>query len=57
MRFRRQHLDGTPGGRQRGLIEVVEGGYATRTFLPGLPEQTDVVAYRMDLVGWTATRF
>jgi hypothetical protein len=44
LRFCRQHLDGTPGGRQRWLIDVVDGGYSNRTFFQGLPERTDAVA-------------
>ncbi|MBI2924084.1 MAG: hypothetical protein HYY24_00065 [Verrucomicrobia bacterium] len=44
LRFCRQHLDSTPGGRQRQLINVVDGGYSNRTFFQGLPERTDVVA-------------
>ncbi|MBI4325075.1 MAG: hypothetical protein HY674_07400, partial [Chloroflexi bacterium] len=32
LRFCRQHLDRTPGGRQRWLIDVVDGGYSNRTF-------------------------
>jgi hypothetical protein len=40
----RAHLDRQPGGRQRWLIDVVDGSYANRTFFQGLPERTDVVA-------------
>ena len=40
----RRHLDRQPGGRPRGLIDVVDGGYSNRTFFQGLPERTDVVA-------------
>jgi hypothetical protein len=42
--FCRRHLDAQPGGRERWLIDVVDGGYSNRTFLRGLPERTDVVA-------------
>lgn len=44
LRFCRDHLDRQPGGRQRWLIDVVDGGYSNRTFFAGLPERTDVVA-------------
>ncbi len=44
LRFCRRHLDLQPGGRQRWLIDVVDGGYSNRTFFQGLPERTDVVA-------------
>jgi hypothetical protein len=40
----RQQLDRQPGGAQRWLVEVVDGSYANRTFLRGLPERTDAVA-------------
>lgn len=40
----RQQLDRQPGGRERWLIDVVDGGYSNRTFLTGLPERTDAVA-------------
>lgn len=44
LRYCRQELDGQPGGSRRWLMDVVDGGYANRTFLGGLPERTDVVA-------------
>lgn len=44
LQFCRQFLDRQPGGRQRWLIDVVDGGYSNRTFLAGLPERTQVVA-------------
>jgi hypothetical protein len=44
LRFCRGQLDRQPGGAQRLLIDVVDGGYANRTFLRGLPEHTDAVA-------------
>jgi DDE superfamily endonuclease len=44
LQFCRQHLDRQPGGRQRWLIDVVDGGYSNRTFFQGLPERTDAVA-------------
>lgn len=44
LRFCRQYLDTQPGGRQRWLMDVVDGGYANRTFLAGLPERTQAVA-------------
>ena len=44
LHFCRQHLDCQPGGRQRWLIDVVDGGYSNRTFFRGLPERTDAVA-------------
>jgi hypothetical protein len=40
----RRELDRQPGGPQRWLIDVVDGGYSNRTFLRGLPERTDAVA-------------
>ena len=43
LRFCRQHLDCQPGGRQRQLIDVVDGGYSNHTFFQGLPQRTDVV--------------
>jgi hypothetical protein len=47
--FWRRQIDLTPGGRQRLLIDVVDGSYANRTFLRGLPELTVVVArFRKD---------
>lgn len=49
LHFCRQQLDRQPGGSQRSLIDVVDGGYANRTFLRGLPERTQVVArFRKD---------
>jgi hypothetical protein len=44
LRFCRQYLDRQPAGRQRWLMDVVDGGYANRTFLAGLPERTQAVA-------------
>jgi hypothetical protein len=44
LRFCRDHLDRQPGGRQRWLIDVVDGGYSNRTFFQGLPQRTDAVA-------------
>lgn len=44
LRFCRQHLDRLPGGYQRWLIDVVDGGYSNRTFFRGLPERTEAVA-------------
>lgn len=40
----RRQLDRQPGGAQRWLIDVVDGGYSNRTFFRGLPDRTDVVA-------------
>ena len=44
LRFCRQFLDRQPGGRQRWLMDVVDGGYSNRTFFAGVPERTEVVA-------------
>ena len=44
LRFCRHYLDSQPGGRQRWLMDVVDGGYSNRTFLAGLPERTQAVA-------------
>ena len=44
LQFCRRYLDSQPGGRQRWLMDVVDGGYSMRTFLAGLPERTQVVA-------------
>jgi hypothetical protein len=44
LQFCRRYLDRQPGGRQRWLMDVVDGGYSNRTFLAGLPERTQVVA-------------
>jgi hypothetical protein len=44
LQFCRQQLDLQPGGRERRLIDVVDGGYSNRTFLRGLPERTHAVA-------------
>jgi len=44
LHFCRQQLDRQPGGGQRWLMDVVDGGYANRTFFRGLPERTDAVA-------------
>ena len=43
LRFCRQHLDRQPGGSERWLMDVVDGGYTNRTFFQGLPERTGVV--------------
>lgn len=40
----RDALDQRPGGRERLLLDAVDGGYANRTFLRHLPERTVVVA-------------
>jgi hypothetical protein len=40
----RDALDQQPGGRERLLIDAVDGGYANRTFLRRLPARTVVVA-------------
>lgn len=40
----RNALDRQPGGRERLLVDAVDGGYANRTFLRQLPERTVVVA-------------
>ena len=44
LQFCRRYWDSQPGGRQRWLMDVVDGGYSNRTFLTGLPERTQVVA-------------
>jgi hypothetical protein len=44
LHFCRQYLDRQPGGRQRWLMDVVDGGYSNRTFFQGLPERTEAVA-------------
>jgi hypothetical protein len=44
LQFCRRYLDSQPGGRQRWLMDVVDGGYSNRTFFAGLPERTQVVA-------------
>ncbi|MGV1006793.1 MAG: transposase [Candidatus Nanopelagicales bacterium] len=44
LHFCRRHLDAQPGGHERWLMDVVDGGYSNRTFLRGLPERTDAVA-------------
>jgi hypothetical protein len=44
LQFCRRYLDRQPGGRQRWLIDVVDGGYSNRTFFAGLPERTRAVA-------------
>ena len=44
LHFCRRQLDLQPGGVQRWLIDVVDGGYSNRTFFAGLPERTDAVA-------------
>jgi hypothetical protein len=40
----RQELDHCPGGRERLLINSVDGGFANRTYLRAVPERTAVVA-------------
>lgn len=42
--FCRQFLDSQPGGSQRWIMDVVDGGYSNRTFFAGLPERTQAVA-------------
>lgn len=44
LHFCRRQLDLQPGGSQRWLVDVVDGGYSNRTFLGGLPERTEAVA-------------
>ena len=44
LHFCPRQLDLQPGGVQRWLMDVVDGGYSNRTFFAGLPERTDVVA-------------
>ena len=44
LQFCRRYLDSQPGGRQRWLMDVVDGGYSNRTFFTGLPERTQAVA-------------
>jgi hypothetical protein len=44
LHFCRQQLDLQPGGRERWLVDAVDGGYSNRTFLRGLPERTDALA-------------
>ena len=44
LQFCRRYLDRQPGGRQRWLMDVVDGGYSNRTFFAGLPERTQAVA-------------
>jgi hypothetical protein len=44
LHFCRQQLDLQPGGSQRVLVDVVDGGYSNRTFLSALPERTEAVA-------------
>jgi DDE superfamily endonuclease len=39
----RRQLDLQPGGAQRILMDVVDGGYTNRTFFAGLPERTQAV--------------
>jgi hypothetical protein len=43
LRLCRRQLDLQPGGLQRILMDVVDGGYTNRTFLAGLPERTQAV--------------
>ena len=45
LHFCRHHLDRQPGGHQRLLIDVVDGGYTNHTFFQGLPERTEVVGH------------
>ncbi len=42
--FCRRYWDSQPGGRQRWLMDGVDGGYSNRTFFAGLPERTQAVA-------------
>jgi hypothetical protein len=44
LEFCRRYLDSQPGGRQRWIIDAVDGGYSNRTFWAGLPERTQAVA-------------
>jgi len=44
LRFCRHQIDLQPGGTLKWLIDAVDGSYANRTFLRGLPERTDAVA-------------
>jgi hypothetical protein len=44
LQFCRSYLDRQPGGRQRWIMDVVDGGYSNRTFFGGLPERTQAVA-------------
>ena len=45
----REQLDQVPGGRERWLLDAVDGSYANRTFLRDLPSRTHVVArFRKD---------
>ncbi len=44
LHFCRRQLDLQPGGAQRWLIDVVDGGYSNRTFFRGLPPRTEAVA-------------
>jgi hypothetical protein len=44
LRLCRRQLDRQPGGTAKWLIDAVDGSYANRTFLRGLPERTDAVA-------------
>jgi hypothetical protein len=44
LQFCRHQLDQQPGGSQRWLMDVVDGGYSNRTFFRGLPERTHAVA-------------
>jgi len=44
LQFCRRYLDRQPGGRQRWIIDAVDGGYSNRTFFAGLPERTQAVA-------------
>ena len=44
LQFCRRYLDSQPGGRQRWIIDAVDGGYSNRTFFAGLPERTQAVA-------------
>jgi len=44
LRRLRLELDHCPGGRERLLINAVDGGFANRTYLRAVPERTAVVA-------------
>jgi len=44
VRVCRRQLDQQPGGADKWLIDAVDGSYANRTFLRGLPERTNAVA-------------
>jgi hypothetical protein len=44
LRACRYQLDLQPGGADKWLIDAVDGSYANRTFLRGLPPRTDAIA-------------